>query len=134
MGESQPLGNAGACLPVVIVVDPGTAAIEVVGLPLLDRLLVTFHRAGASRLTVVAREDSLPALQRARALGISWDVVGEMPVVDGPVVVSGTSWWGTREEVARGMALGGRWVDAGGEGLGVGVLAGRKNANHCAVT
>lgn len=111
--------------PAVIVVQPPTASLEVVALTVLDRLIVTFHRAGAGRITVVLRRgETLPDVRRARALGIRFEVVERLPALAGRVVVSGTGWWATREDVTRGFQAGGRWTDGAGRELGAGVLEG----------
>lgn len=48
------------------------------GLTLLDRLMVTLHRAGAASLTSVSSEP-LPSLQRTRALRIPYTVSENQP-------------------------------------------------------
>ncbi len=120
---ARALGGAG--LPVCLVLEPKPAALRVVALTVLDRLMVTFHRAGASRIVVVTGGEELPDIRRARALGIPFEVVETMPAMDGRVVLSGTGWWGPREEVEQGMSgATGRWTSDDGEPLGAGVLEG----------
>ena len=120
---ARALGGAG--LPVCLVLEPKPAALRVVALTVLDRLMVTFHRAGASRIVVVTGGEELPDIRRARALGIPFEVMETMPAMDGRVVLSGTGWWGPREEVEQGMSgATGRWTSDDGEPLGAGVLEG----------
>ena len=54
--------------PAVLVVDARTGSLEIAGLTLLDRLVVTAHRAGCAPIFVVG--ESPPRLARAEALEI----------------------------------------------------------------
>jgi phosphatidylglycerophosphate synthase len=56
-------------VPAVLVCDAGTGNLKVAGLTVLDRMVVTAHRAGCGPITVVT--DGRPRLTRADALGIS---------------------------------------------------------------
>ena len=53
--------------PAIILCNDETAALRVVGLPLLDRLIVAAHRAGAADIRVVSAQP-LPQLPRSSAL------------------------------------------------------------------
>ena len=57
--------------PAIILCADARCGLKVGGLTILDRLIVTLHRAGCSPILVQAREP-LPDLKRARALGIIW--------------------------------------------------------------
>ena len=54
--------------PAVLVCDARTGSLEIAGLSVLDRLVVTAHRAGCAPIFVVG--ESLPRLPRTAALGI----------------------------------------------------------------
>lgn len=55
--------------PAVLVCDARTGNLEILGLTVLDRLVVTAHRAGCAPIFVVG--ESPPPLTRAEAIGIS---------------------------------------------------------------
>ncbi len=55
-------------VPAVLVCDAGTGNLKVAGLTVLDRMVVTAHRAGCTPITVVS--DEAPSLARAQAIGI----------------------------------------------------------------
>ena len=55
---------------IILCVDAGFD-LEIGGLSVLDRLLVTLHRAGCAPLSIVSL-GTLPALPRTQALGIEW--------------------------------------------------------------
>lgn len=54
--------------PAVLVCDAWTGSLEIAGLTVIDRLVVTAHRAGCAPIVVVG--ESPPPLARAEALGI----------------------------------------------------------------
>ena len=54
--------------PAVLVCDARTGSLEIAGLALIDRLVVTAHRAGCAPIFVVG--ETAPALTRAKELGI----------------------------------------------------------------
>lgn len=56
-------------VPAVLVCDAGTASLEIAGLSVLDRMVVTAHRAGCAPIVVVC--ETAPLLQRASELGIA---------------------------------------------------------------
>ncbi len=63
--------------PAVLVCDNSTSNLEVGGLTLLDRLVVTAHRAGCSPIFLVC--ETAPTLARAQAMGIATKTVPEIP-------------------------------------------------------
>ena len=67
--------------PAVLVCDARTGSLEIAGLTVLDRLVVTAHRAGCAPILVDC--GTAPPLARAEALGISVsqssDLVGSLP-------------------------------------------------------
>ena len=62
---------------------------KVAGLPILDRLIVAAHRAGAAQISVVSSKP-LPLLPRTTALGISFQSVADMPNIEQPTLVLST--------------------------------------------
>lgn len=60
-----------ARIPAIILCDDAGFHFDVCGLTVLDRLIVTLHRAGCGPLTIVSR-GALPDLRRSTALGIEW--------------------------------------------------------------
>ena len=72
--------------PAIILCDEETAALKVAGLPILDRLLVAAHRAGAAQISVVSSKP-LPLVPRTTALGISFRLVADMPNIEQPTLV-----------------------------------------------
>lgn len=54
--------------PVVLVCEARTGSLEIAGLTVLDRLVVTAHRAGCAPISLIG--ETAPALPRAEALGI----------------------------------------------------------------
>ncbi|TFH24198.1 MAG: hypothetical protein E4H03_04205, partial [Myxococcales bacterium] len=77
-------------LPAVLIADPATARLEIAGLSLLERLLVTLHRAGCAPLTIVAQQQ-LPTFQRVVPLGIDYAIVDQTPALAQETLVADTS-------------------------------------------
>jgi phosphatidylglycerophosphate synthase len=82
--------------PAVLVCDARTGSLEIAGLTVLDRLVVTAHRAGCAPILVLG--EGLPSLARATALGISvtqatdgsaFQVTSEPILIEHSVVVEG---------------------------------------------
>ena len=78
--------------PAVLVCDAGTGNLNVAGLTVLDRMVVTAHRAGCAPIFVVT--DASPRLRRATELGIKPTFVDSAPhlqtralLMDGGVLV-----------------------------------------------
>ena len=67
--------------PAVLVCDARTGSLEIAGLTLLDRLVVTAHHAGCAPIFVVG--ESLPRLPRAAALGIEVTHAPDVPAFQG---------------------------------------------------
>ena len=67
-------------VPAVLVCDPGTGDLEIAGLTVLDRMVVTAHRAGCAPIFVVS--EAAPRLQRATELGVQVRVVEAAPELE----------------------------------------------------
>ena len=69
--------------PAIIICEDQRGGLKVASLTVLDRLLVALHRGGCNSLLVVTRAE-LPALKRARALGITWQTVETLNSIESP--------------------------------------------------
>ncbi len=76
--------------PAVIFHDESTVTLKVAGLTLLDRLVVTAHRAGCSPLIVVSKHPVV-GLKRTTALGIPIEWQQMPPVLPGRKLMAYTS-------------------------------------------
>jgi phosphatidylglycerophosphate synthase len=72
-------------VPAILDCVAETSGVQIAGLNLLDRLIVTAHRAGCTPIYVIA-ETALPA-PRARALGIDVTLASAMPELDEPALL-----------------------------------------------
>lgn len=97
-----------AALPALILAAPATAGLRVASLTLLDRLLVTLHRAGCGPITVVAAAP--PAgLRRVPALGVKFRTVAAAPDrLAEDTLVAQTGLLTNVADVRRVVELGGR--------------------------
>jgi phosphatidylglycerophosphate synthase len=108
-------------IPAVILCVPDTSTLCVAGLPLIDRLVVAAHRAGAESITVVS-EKSLPYLQRTTALGIAVKSAAGCPELTRPTLVLSTRLLVQPLDLKRLMERHGRLIRRDGTPLPVGVL------------
>ena len=74
-----------ARIPAIVLCDDVGFNLEICRLSVLDRLLVTLHRAGCGPLVIVYAKE-LPALKRAQALEIEWRRVERLEVPQTDVV------------------------------------------------
>jgi phosphatidylglycerophosphate synthase len=107
--------------PAVILCDPDASTLCVAGLPVLDRLAVAAHRAGAKTLTIVS-EKPLPRLKRSTALGITITQVGGCPKLTGPTLVLSNRLLVQSADLKRLVARAGRLLRHDGIPLPAGVL------------
>jgi phosphatidylglycerophosphate synthase len=70
----------------VVILTPGTSELKIAALTVFDRLLVALHRAGYRDIVVVGREP-LPAAPRAKAWGVPFSVVHELPRIQGATLM-----------------------------------------------
>ncbi len=104
-------------IPAVLVCDNRTSNLEVAGLTLLDRLVVTAHRAGCSPIFLVC--ETAPTLARAQAMGIATTAVHEIPKSEGAaLLITGGVVVEPRDLI--------RVMEAGGQ-----LIAGRRLAVAC---
>jgi phosphatidylglycerophosphate synthase len=110
-------------LPALIFFDEPTAGLKIAALTLLDRLVVTIHRAGASSITIATR-NPLPRLERTAALGIPVRVAPEPPAASGALLVAESGLLVEPADVRALMQQGARLTTATGARLPIGVLSG----------
>lgn len=79
-------------VPAVLVCDAGTGNLKIAGLTVLDRMVVTAHRAGCAPVFIVT--NGAPHLSRARELAITPTILNSAPeletrslLIDGGVLV-----------------------------------------------
>jgi phosphatidylglycerophosphate synthase len=108
-------------LPALIFFDEQTGGLRVAALTLLDRLVVTAHRAGAGPITVVAPE-APSGLQRTTALGIPLRVTPNPPARNGAALVACSNLLVQTADVRALLRHGGRLATGRGSPLPIGVL------------
>jgi phosphatidylglycerophosphate synthase len=109
--------------PAIILCDEETAALKVAGLPILDRLIVAAHRAGAAQVSVVSSKP-LPLLPRTTALGISFQLVADMPNIEQPTLVLSTGLLVQAADLKAMVRNRGRLIGRDGVPLPAGVITG----------
>jgi phosphatidylglycerophosphate synthase len=108
--------------PAIIVCDNDTAALRVAGLPILDRLIVAAHRAGAAPIVVLSSKP-LPLLPRTVALRIGIRSIADMPKVEQPTLVLSTGLLVQADDLKALERNRGRLVGRDGAPLPAGVIA-----------
>jgi phosphatidylglycerophosphate synthase len=74
-------------IPALILCDPQIGALQVGALSMLDRLIVTLHRAGCRPIRVLCPGE-LPALKRTRAWGIQFEALLHAQPATEPTLVA----------------------------------------------
>ena len=72
-------------IPAILDCVAETSGVQIAGLSLLDRLVVTAHRAGCAPIYLIAK--TTPSVPRARALGIDIIPASEIPELDEPALL-----------------------------------------------
>jgi phosphatidylglycerophosphate synthase len=72
-------------VPAILDCVAETSGVQIAGLNLVDRLIVTAHRAGCAPIYVIAK--TTPAAPRARALGIDITLASVKPALDQPALL-----------------------------------------------
>ena len=101
--------NAIVSVPAIFFCNPEHGGLRIAALTVLDRLLVTAHRAGCPTLTVVC-DGEMPAIPRARALGLDPAVVRQPPKFTGPTLIASANLLVQREDVITLIKDGGRLI------------------------
>lgn len=99
--------------PAVLVCDTRTGSLEIAGLTVLDRLVVTAHRAGCAPIFVV--DETPPRLARAEAMGVNFTHVRDVSAfaqVSEPMLWIERSVFVEVRDLANVVALGGQLISA----------------------
>jgi phosphatidylglycerophosphate synthase len=72
-------------IPAILDCVAETSGVQIAGLSLLDRLIVTADRAGCAPIYLIAK--TAPSVPRARALGIDIRLASETPELDEPALL-----------------------------------------------
>jgi phosphatidylglycerophosphate synthase len=72
-------------VPAILDCVAETSDVQIAGLSLLDRLIVTVHRAGCAPICLIA--ETAPPAPRARALGIDITLASAIPQLDEPALL-----------------------------------------------
>jgi phosphatidylglycerophosphate synthase len=110
-------------LPAVIFCTEQTSDLRVAALTLLDRLVVTLHRASCGPIIIVS-EKPVPELPRSRAWNIEPRISPETPALGGPVLVAVPALVVQAPDVQELIRQGGRLATAGGTSLSIGIVTG----------
>lgn len=116
----SPQENSRQTIPALIVVSL-ESSLKIATLAILDRLVVTAHRAGATPITIVSN-GPLPSLKRSRALGIPFQTLSNLPAIDGPVLFATANLLVQTADVKRCIESGSRLLSTAGEPLSLGVI------------
>ena len=101
--------NAIVSVPAIFFCNPEHGGLRIAALTVLDRLLVTAHRAGCLTLTVVC-DGEMPAIPRARSLGLDPVVVRQPPKFTGVTLIASANLLVQREDVIALIKDGGRLI------------------------
>ena len=103
--------------PAVLVCDARTSNLEVAGLTVLDRLVVTAHRAGCDPIFLVC--ETMPALARTQAMGIATITLQEFPKSEGVALLITGGVVVEPRDLARVIEAGGQLIAENGSPLPV---------------
>jgi len=113
-------GVSRVSIPAIFFCQPEHAGLRVAAMTVLDRLLVTAHRAGCRTLTVVC-DGEMPPIPRARALGIDPVVTRAAPKITGRTLVASANLVVQRGDVEKLLKNSARLVTADRKLLPIGV-------------
>jgi phosphatidylglycerophosphate synthase len=105
----------------VVEVESRDSAPKIAGLTVLDRLVVSLHRAGFNRIVIVAPKP--PLLPRASAMGIQIENNTQYPDIHEPVMAAAAKVLATPDDIRRVREIGGRLATGSGEKLPLGVVS-----------
>jgi len=105
----------------ILFCEPEAGGLRVAALTVLDRLVVTAHRAGCRSITIVC-DGEMPPIPRARALGIAPVIARKAPKFSGQTLVASTNVLVSVSDLKRLLAEGGRLVTRERKLLPIGVL------------
>jgi phosphatidylglycerophosphate synthase len=109
-------------VPAILDCVAETSGIQIAGLSLLDRLIVTAHRAGCAPIYVIG--ETPPPVPRARAFGIRITLVSAIPELDGPALLISGGVLVETEDLRQVIERGGQLFSADDTPLPVAMTAG----------
>jgi phosphatidylglycerophosphate synthase len=116
-------------LPAIIHCDEDAASLPLAGLSLLDRLVVSLHRAGVGSITLVrGQKPQTPKagsvlLRRTAAMGIVFKEVDRLPECSGPALMLSSCLLAHASDLKRVLDQGGRLATGEGDPLPVALLS-----------
>ncbi len=109
-------------IPAILDCVAETRGVQIAGLSLLDRLIVTAHRAGCAPIYLIAK--TTPSVPRARALGIGITLASEIPELDEPALLINGAVFVDTVDLQRVIEERGQLFSADDARLPVGMTAG----------
>jgi phosphatidylglycerophosphate synthase len=109
-------------VPAILDCVAETSGVQIAGLNLVDRLIVTAHRAGCAPIYVIAK--TTPAAPRARALGIDITLASVKPALDQPALLVNGAALVETADLQLLIERGGRLFSADGTPLPVAMTTG----------
>ncbi len=109
-------------VPAILDCVAEASGVQIAGLSLLDRLIVTVHRAGCAPIYLIAK--TKPAVPRARALGIDLTFTSAIPELDKPALLINGGVFVETADLQRVIEEGGQLFSADGARLPVAMTAG----------
>jgi len=97
-------------VPAILDCVAETRGIQIAGLDLLDRLIVTAHRAGCAPIFIIAK--TAPPAPRARALGVEITLASVIPALDQPALLVNGAALVETTDLQRLIEHGGRMFSA----------------------
>ena len=109
-------------VPAILDCVAQTSGVQIAGLSLLDRLIVTAHRAGCALIYIVT--ETRPPVPRARALGINITLAPAIPKLDEPALLINGGVLVETADLQQVIERGGQLFSADGTRLPVAMTAG----------
>jgi phosphatidylglycerophosphate synthase len=109
-------------VPAILDCVAETSGVQIAGLSLLDRLVVTVHRANCAPIWLIAK--TAPPIPRARALGIGVTLASAIPKFDEPALLINGAVLVEAADLQQVIERGGQLSSADGARLPVAMMAG----------
>lgn len=109
-------------VPAILDCVTGTGGLRIAGLSVLDRLVVTAHRAGCAPIFLISK--IVPPLPRASALGIETTTISAMPKVEEPALLINGGVIVETGDLQQVIERGGQLISADGTPLPVAITPG----------
>ena len=109
-------------VPAILDCVPETRGIQIAGLSLLDRMIVTAHRAGCAPIWLIGK--ATPPVPRACALGVDVTLAPEIPKLDEPALLINGGVLVETADLQQVIERGGQLFSADGTRLPVAMTAG----------